>query len=116
MKRMGKWLLGLVGLLVVAAGLFVAYFFVRYPNVPPAEDVRVAATPERLARGEYLVENVVGCVVCHAERDFDKYTGPVVDGHQGRGGPAVRLRPRAVRDLHEEHHARRASASGPTAS
>jgi len=86
MRRIGKWLLGLGGLLVVAAGLFVAYFFVRYPDVPAAEDVRVAATPERLARGQYLVENVVGCVVCHAERDFDKYTGPVVDGTQGAGG------------------------------
>ena len=86
MRRIGKWLLGLGGLLVVAAGLFVAYFFVRYPDVPAAEDVRVAATPERLARGQYLVENVVGCVVCHAERDFDKYTGPVVDGTKGAGG------------------------------
>jgi mono/diheme cytochrome c family protein len=86
MKRLGKWLLGLVGLLIVAAGLFVAYFYVRYPNVPPAEDVKVAATPERLARGEYLVENVVGCVICHADRDFGKYSGPVIAGTKGKGG------------------------------
>ena len=86
MKRVGKWLLGLVGLLVVAAGLFVAYFFVRYPDVAAAEDVKVAATPERLARGQYLVENVVGCVVCHADRDFARYTGPVVEGTKGKGG------------------------------
>ena len=86
MKRVGKWLLGLVGLLVVAAGLFVGYFFVRYPDVPPAEDIKVAATPERLARGQYLVENVVGCVVCHAERDWTKFSAPVVDGTRGKGG------------------------------
>ena len=68
------------------------YLFAHYPNVPPAEDVKVAATPERLARGEYLVEHVVGCVVCHAERDFDKYTGPVRRrAPQGAGGAAVRL-------------------------
>ena len=86
MRRVGKGLLAVIGLLVVAAGLFVAYFFVRYPDVPPLEDVKVAATPERLARGEYLVEHVVGCLVCHAERDFGKYTGPVVEGTKGQGG------------------------------
>ncbi len=86
MRRIGTWLLGLVGLLVVAAGLFVASFYVRYPDVPAAEDVKVPATPERLARGEYLVENVVGCVVCHADRDFGRYTGPVIDGTKGQGG------------------------------
>lgn len=86
MKRVGKWLVGLVGSIVVAAGLFVAYFFVRYPDVPAAEDLRVPATPERLARGRYLVESVSGCVVCHSDRDFGKYSGPVVEGTKGKGG------------------------------
>ena len=86
MNRIGKWLLGLLGVLAVTAGLFVGYFFVRYPDVPAAENVTVAPTPERLARGQYLVENVVGCVVCHADRDFAKYTGPVVAGTKGKGG------------------------------
>lgn len=86
MRRALKWLLGLVALVVVAAAGFIAYFFVRYPDVPPVEDVKVAATPERLARGEYLVQHVVGCTVCHAERDFDKYTGPVIAGTEGQGG------------------------------
>jgi mono/diheme cytochrome c family protein len=86
MKRLGKWLLAIVGLLVLAAGAFVAYFFVRYPDVPPVEDVKVVATPERLARGEYLVKHVVGCTVCHGERDFGKYTGPVIAGTEGQGG------------------------------
>lgn len=86
MRRVGKWLLGLVGLLVVAAGLFVGYFFVRYPDVPPPEDVKVTATPERLARGEYLTKHVTGCLVCHADRDWTKFSGPVVEGTRGKGG------------------------------
>ena len=86
MARLLKWLFALVALVVVAAGLFVGYFFVRYPDVPAAETVTVPRTPERLARGEYLVEHVVGCVACHAERDFSKFSGPVVDGTKGKGG------------------------------
>jgi mono/diheme cytochrome c family protein len=86
MKRLGKWLLGLMALLVVAAGLFVGYFFVRYPDVPPPEDVKVVATPARLARGKYLAENVTGCLVCHADRDWTKFSGPVVEGTRGKGG------------------------------
>ena len=45
MKRIGKWLLGLLVVLAVAAGLFVGYFFVRYPDVPAAEDVRWRQRP-----------------------------------------------------------------------
>ena len=71
--------------LVAIAGFFI-WFFSTYPAVPPAEDVRVQATPERLARGEYLVENVVGCVVCHADRDWTKFSAPVIAGTKGKGG------------------------------
>jgi mono/diheme cytochrome c family protein len=86
MNRLVKWLLGLVGLLAVAAGLFVAYFFVRYPKVQAAENVRVEVTPERVARGKYLAEHVTGCVVCHADRDWNKFAGEIVEGTKGTGG------------------------------
>ncbi len=86
MKRLGSGCSGWWDWWSSRPGCSSAYFFVRYPDVPPPEDVKVAATPERLARGEYLVENVVGCVVCHAERDLTKYSGPVVDGTKGKGG------------------------------
>ena len=69
MKTLLKLLAGLVALVVLLAGAGLAYLFLTYPAVPPADDVRIDATPERLARGQYLVENVVGCVVCHADRD-----------------------------------------------
>lgn len=86
MKTLLKLLAGLVALVVVLAGAGLVYLFTRYPAVPPPEDVRIAATPERLARGQYLVENVVGCVVCHADRDWSKFSAPVIGGTKGKGG------------------------------
>jgi hypothetical protein len=54
--------------------------------VPPAENVTIQATPETIARGEYLSKHVTGCVECHAERDFTKYAAPVKPGTLGKGG------------------------------
>lgn len=86
MKTRLTRLAGLVALVGLLAGAGLVYLFTRYPAVPPAEDVRIAATPERLARGQYLVENVVGCVVCHADRDWSRFSAPVIAGTKGKGG------------------------------
>jgi mono/diheme cytochrome c family protein len=86
MSKLLKWLLLFVALIVVVASAGVAYFFVTYPNVPPAENVTFQATPEKIARGEYLSRHVTGCVECHAERDFTKYAAPVKPGTLGKGG------------------------------
>lgn len=37
-------------------------------------------------RGKYLVEHVAGCIDCHSQRDFNKYSAPVVAGTEGGGG------------------------------
>jgi len=39
-----------------------------------------------LKRGEYLVQHVSMCLDCHSQRDFTKYTGPVIPGTEGMGG------------------------------
>lgn len=39
-----------------------------------------------LERGEYLANNVAGCIDCHSKRDFSKYSGPVIPGTEGGGG------------------------------
>jgi mono/diheme cytochrome c family protein len=39
-----------------------------------------------LERGEYLTTHVAGCVDCHSQRDFTKFSGPVVPGSEGGGG------------------------------
>ena len=86
MRRLLKVLLLLVVLVAIAAAAGVGYLFWKYPDVPPPETITVAATPERIARGNYLSNHVTGCTECHAERDFTKYAGPVVKGSEGKGG------------------------------
>lgn len=70
----------------VAAGLGAGYLYAEYPRVPPAGDLRIEATPERLARGQYLFDHVAGCADCHSTRDWTKYGGPIVPGTTGKGG------------------------------
>ena len=86
MSKLLKWLSLLVALIVVVAGAGVAYFYVRYPMVSPAENISIQSTPEKVERGKYLSNHVTGCVECHAERDFSKYAGPVRPESLGKGG------------------------------
>src|SRR5687767_13352615 len=86
MNKLLKILLLLVVLVVIAAGAGVGYFYAKYPDVPPAENITVVSTPEKVARGEYLSNYVSGCTECHAERDFSKYAGPVKLESLGMGG------------------------------
>lgn len=39
-----------------------------------------------IARGEYLANNVATCIHCHSQRDFNKFSGPVIPGTEGGGG------------------------------
>jgi mono/diheme cytochrome c family protein len=43
------------------------------------------ATPERLARGRYLAQSVLGCTTCHTPRDFTKHGAPAVAGMEFAG-------------------------------
>ncbi|MFQ5817623.1 MAG: c-type cytochrome [Terriglobia bacterium] len=55
------------------------------PAEPPAREFRVEATPARLERGRYLVENVAKCFLCHSEVDWEN-TGEPMPGTKGGGG------------------------------
>jgi mono/diheme cytochrome c family protein len=55
------------------------------PDIAP-EAVTVMSTPERLARGQYLVENVAACFSCHGARDWSFMAAPLKDGTAGAGG------------------------------
>lgn len=86
MKKAIKILGVLVGILMlVALGAF-TYLKTGFPNVEPAPELSVEATPERIARGAYLANSVMGCLDCHAERDFSRFTAPVIPASQGGGG------------------------------
>ena len=72
--------------LVVLAAAGLAVFVLTYrPAQRPASAERIERTPERVARGEYLVENVVGCGDCHSDRDWSLYGGPVRVAFAGAG-------------------------------
>jgi mono/diheme cytochrome c family protein len=103
MKTLLKLLLFLVIVVVLVAGAGVAYLFAKYPDVPPAESVKVVATPEKIARGEYLSKHVSGCVDCHAVRDYTKYAGPVVEGSLGRGGENFGVEGTAIRSIYSRN-------------
>jgi mono/diheme cytochrome c family protein len=39
-----------------------------------------------IERGKYLAWHVAGCMDCHSQRDFTKFSGPVIPGTEGMGG------------------------------
>jgi mono/diheme cytochrome c family protein len=42
-------------------------------------------TPERLARGRYLVQGLLGCGLCHSPRDWNQHGAPVLAGMELAG-------------------------------
>ena len=91
-----RTLLKIVGVLVVvalvAAAAGVGYLYAAYPNVELTE-YRIEATPERLARGKYLNDHIVGCTTCHTQRDWTRFSGPANGERLGAGGDAFSLGP-----------------------
>lgn len=72
-----------IAIVVPAGGL--AYLYLRKPAAAPPPNIKVPMTPERIARGKYLFENLLDCDGCHSERDFTRFGGPAVRSGRGRG-------------------------------
>ena len=72
-------------LLLIVVGL-ISYVKLALPNVGPAPEFTIEKTPERVARGQYLANYVTICVDCHSERDWSRFSGPIVAGSFGKGG------------------------------
>jgi len=86
MKKVLRYMLYFVIILVVAIGGMVTYVKSALPNVGPPPEMTIELTPERIERGEYLANSVMQCVDCHAQRDFSLFSGPTVPGTTGVGG------------------------------
>ncbi|MDZ4695054.1 MAG: cytochrome C [Deltaproteobacteria bacterium] len=82
---MKKVLVGIVALLMVVVG-GAAAFLATKPSLRPASAETVERTPTRIARGEYLVNNVLLCMDCHSDRSMDRYTFPPSGKSLGGGG------------------------------
>jgi hypothetical protein len=85
MKKVFKIIGLLLAILVVIIVGAIAYITLALPNVD-APELTIEPTPARLARGEYLANNVMGCLDCHAQRDWSKFTGPTIAASKGGGG------------------------------
>jgi len=86
MKRALKISLYVLAGLAVIAFAGIAYLKWALPNVGPAPELTIEITPERLERGKYLANHVMLCMDCHAERDWNLFSGPPQPGTEGAGG------------------------------
>ncbi len=73
-----------VALVAFAGGALV--LGLKQPDVRPAPQIRIEATPELLERGRYLTEHVSNCLACHSEQDATKFGLPIRPGTEGSGG------------------------------
>lgn len=85
MKWIGITLLVIVLLVAGAISLTIGWRPFIGPKARPLTDRKFEATPERLARGKYLTENVLDCFACHSQRDWTKHDAPLIPGTEGGG-------------------------------
>lgn len=89
MKKLFKVLLVAVCLLVVLAVLGVTVTIGWKPFFGPSSRAltnrRFEATPERLARGKYLVESTLVCLDCHSDHDWKSADMQPLAGRAGAG-------------------------------
>lgn len=86
MKKAFKVTLILSGILILAISGAAAYVYYLLPAVGPAPSINIEYTAQRIERGSYLVNSVAACMVCHAERNFTLFAGPVDSISFGAGG------------------------------
>jgi mono/diheme cytochrome c family protein len=86
MKMLLKPLGMVLGAGIAVVLILLGYLRFKYPNVEPAPQINVESTPERIARGQYLSNHVTGCMDCHSTRDWTKFSAPILDGTEGKGG------------------------------
>ena len=86
MKKLLKFVLILLLIVVVLIGAGITYVKMALPDVGEAPDVKIETTPERVERGRYLANSVTLCMDCHSTRDWTKFSGPITPGTFGKGG------------------------------
>jgi len=66
---------------VVAAGTGAVFG----PRSRPLTNRNFQRTPQRQARGRYLIEAVAGCMDCHSPHDWTRHDAPILPGMLGAG-------------------------------
>lgn len=86
MNKIIKVLLSILALIAVVIIGLIIYVKLALPNVGKPEVISIERTPERIARGKYLANCVTVCIDCHSTRDWTKFSGPIIEGTEGKGG------------------------------
>ncbi len=84
--EMKKILLTVLLIIVVLVGGIAAYVKFALPRVGAPENLHIAVTPERVKHGEYLANHVTLCMDCHSTRDWTRFSAPMIQGTNGKGG------------------------------
>jgi mono/diheme cytochrome c family protein len=92
LRIVGWILLALVVVLALAITFTISWRPFFGPRARPLTSRTFASTPQRLARGEYLTENVLNCFACHSDRDWTQHDAPIVPGTKGAGTPTFPLK------------------------
>ena len=85
MKTLGKILLVICLLLAVAITFTIGWRPFIGPRARATTRRQFERTPERLARGRYLVVGLVGCEVCHSPKDWNTHGAPNLPGMELAG-------------------------------
>jgi mono/diheme cytochrome c family protein len=75
---------GLIVVLAIIISLTIGWRPFIGPRARPLNNRTFERTPQRLARGQYLVVNL-GCFDCHGEHDWTKHDAPLIEGTLGAG-------------------------------
>jgi hypothetical protein len=83
MKKLGRILLislGVFCILLVAAITFtIGWRPFLGPKKRATNNLQFERTPERLARGRYLTQGLLGCEACHSPSDWTKHGAPMLE-------------------------------------
>jgi mono/diheme cytochrome c family protein len=55
-------------------------------NSNSVNELKADSVKMRTERGKYLANYVSGCIDCHSQRDYTKFSGLIVPGSEGKGG------------------------------
>jgi len=91
MKKVGKALCVGLGLLVLLCSVAISFTIGWRPFLGPKKRAttnrQFERTQERLARGRYLTQSLLGCESCHTPRDWSQHGAPMQEGKELVGQP-----------------------------
>jgi mono/diheme cytochrome c family protein len=85
LEMLKKILLVILLVLVFTVAAGAAFLYLRKPAQSAPSSIKVAMTPERIARGKYIFENLSDCDGCHSQHDFTRFDAPIVASGRGQG-------------------------------